>query len=120
LVNELSQFWSDRPALLHQPVSNPTTDEDKQRNAAWDKYWREAESNYGRLYKDRVLGIVREYKTKGVQTGFLEAGAENHVFGGFPFGVPGSQNCWQDELCQLRELAYHVDAHDQVILLPDF
>jgi hypothetical protein len=118
LANELSLFWSRRPAPL-QPIQNPTTEEERKRNATWDQYWREVESVYARECKDRVLGIIREYKVKGVPTGFLEAGAENHSFGASLFPSIGSPVCFQDELCQFRELAYHVDARHQMIG-PDF
>ena len=118
VVNELSSFWNRRPAPL-QPIQNPTTEEERKRNATWDQYWREVESIYAREYKDRVLGIIREYKVKGVPTGFLEAGAENHSFGASLFSSIGSPVCFQDELCQFRELGYHVDARDQMIG-PDF
>jgi hypothetical protein len=118
IANELSLFWSRRPTPP-QPVQNPNTEEDRKRNAVWDQYWREVESIYSREYKDRILGIIREYKVKGVPTGYLEAAAENRPFGASPFSMTGSPVCFQDELCQFRELAYHVDARDQLIG-PDF
>lgn len=117
-ADELSLFWSKRPTPL-QPIQNPNTEEERKRNAAWDQYWREVETIYSREYKNRVLGIIREFKVKGVPTGFLEAGAENHSFGASPFNAIGSPICYQDELCQFRELAYHVNARDQMIG-PDF
>ncbi len=119
LANELYLFWSARP-VPPQPVSNPSTEEEKKRNAAWDKYWREATVAYDRRdYKDRIVGIIRQYKLKGIPTGFLEPAAENHQFGASAFSVSGSPVCFQDEVCQFRELAYHIDARDQMIG-PDF
>ncbi len=114
IANDLFLFWSRRP-VPPQPVANPNTDEDRKRNATFDAYWREANGIYESDYKDRVLGIVREYKNRGVPTGYLEQAAENHPFGASAFTMSGSPICWQDEVCLLRELAFHVDANDQMI-----
>jgi hypothetical protein len=114
VASDLFLFWSKRPLPL-QPVQNPSTDEDRKRNAVWDTYWREANGIYATEYKDRIIGIIREYKTKGIPTGYLEQAAENHTFGAWAFSVSGSPICSQDEVCELRELAYHVDANDQMI-----
>ena len=119
LADQLSRFWIERPTPP-QPVNPPLTEEERHRNEAFAKYWRETDSSYSKLYKNRVLGIVREYKNKGVPTGFLEAAAENHLLGGSAFSSTGSQPpaCFQDELCQLRELAFYVDARDQLVSPP--
>lgn len=117
LVSDLSIFWSKRPAPTQQPVSNPTTDEERRRNADLDRYWREAKAAYVRQdFSDRILGIVREYKNKGVPIGFLETGAEqpDRLIGAVPYGGFALDNCdrYANEVCQLRELAFHVDAYD--------
>lgn len=114
VADEIFLFWSRRPAPP-QPIQNPGSDVERQRNAAWDAYWREADGIYANDYKDRVIGIIREYKTKGVPTGYLEQAAENHSFGASPFSVSGTPICSTDEICLLRELAYHVDERDQMI-----
>jgi hypothetical protein len=118
LSREITAFWNQNPTPP-QAVANPSTDEDKQRNAKWDSYWRTMQSAYDAEYRDRVVGIIREYKSKGVPTGWLEQAAENRPLGGFPFTQVGSAACWQDEMCVFRELSFHVDANDQLIR-PDF
>jgi hypothetical protein len=121
IVKELMEFWSTRP-LPAQPVPNATSDEDRKRNAVWDQYWREAQTAYGSAnFRNRLLGIVREYKNKGIETGFLERSLEQpeRLIGSFPYGGWQLDNCFQfeSEICLLHEMAYHVDAHDQAILL---
>lgn len=119
LAREITAFWNHNPPPAQQPVSNPSTDDDRQRNAKWDLYWRTVQSTYNAEYRDRVIGIIREYKSKGVPTGWLEQAAENHPFGASAFTQLGSPTCWQDELCQFREMSFHVDPNDQLIR-PDF
>lgn len=123
LVNELIAFWSQRPMPPQQPVQNPSTEDDRQRNAKWDQYWREATAAYlNANFRERILGIVREYKAKGIPIGFLEQGAEqaNRLIGSAPFGGGGlAEDCsrFLTDVCELRELAYHVDANDQPIFI---
>jgi hypothetical protein len=114
LSNEIFDFWQKHPTPS-QPVQNPANDDERKRNKDFDDYWRTVDGLYKREYKERLLGIVREYKGKGVATGYLEAAAENHTFGASAFSMIGSPVCSQDEICQFRELAFHVDAQDQLI-----
>jgi|SRR5882762_1895500 len=121
LVEELNIFWSHRPTPL-QPVQNPSTDEERRRNAGSDRYWRDAGTAYQNAnYRERLLGIVREYKNKGIPTGYMEQGFEQseRLVGAGAFGGSNLDDCFRfmSELCQLRELAYHVDAQDQPIFL---
>jgi hypothetical protein len=124
LVSDLSKFWSQRPMPAQQPVQNPTTDEEHKRNSNWDRYWMETKAAYVRHdFSGRILGIVREYKNKGVPIGFLETEAEqpDRLVGALPYGGFALDNCagYANDACQLRELAFHVDARDQAIS-PDF
>jgi hypothetical protein len=109
-ANALNDFWIRHP--IAPPVLNPKTDDDRKRN---ETYWNEVNRIYDTDYKETILGIIREYKTKGVPTGRLEQSAENHPFGGAAFSMANGASpiCFQDELCQFRELAFHVDARDQ-------
>ena len=125
LVNDLNLFWSQRPAPQQQPVQNPTTDEERERNAAWGRYWQKAKVDYtAGDFSERILGIVRDYKAKGVPTGFLEGQAEqpDRLMGAVLFGGYSLDGCdkYANELCQLRELAFHVNRHGQRIDPPDF
>jgi len=65
-------------------------------------------------FRDRMVGIVREYNARGVRTGFLENDFTQRV----PvIAFPGSP--WEgtqiDELGQFRDLAYRVDARGNLI-----
>jgi len=121
LVGDLTAFWSRRPAPLQQPVQNPSTDEERKRNAKWDQYWRDTTAAYENAgFRERIRGIVSEYKSKGIQTGYLEfADQYNRLVGSAPFGGTSLEDCSRSntDLCTLRELAYHVDAEDKPILL---
>jgi hypothetical protein len=124
LVNDLNLFWSRRPAPQQQ-VQNPSTDEERARNVAWDRYWREVNVAYSnRDFNGKVLEIVRQYKNEGIPTGFLEQSAEQpgRLIGAPPMGGFSLDNCdrYMNELCQLRELAFHVNARDRRIDPPDF
>jgi len=70
---------------------------------------------------NRLVGIIREYKNKGIDTGYMEQAFDqpDRLVGAAPFGGWQLDNCMQymTELCQLPELAYHVDANDQPIYL---
>jgi hypothetical protein len=120
LVGDLYMFWAARP-MPPQPTPNAETDEDKARVAKSQKYWRETQAAYSMAnFNQRILGIVREYKAKGVPTGYLEVGAEQErLMGAMPFGGFDLQNCQTNtnELCEIQELAYHVDSRDQAIFL---
>jgi hypothetical protein len=117
LVNELNLFWVNRPAPPQQPVQNPATDEDRARNAKWDRYWNETKVAYqSKQFNQRILGMVKKYLIQGVPVGFLEKAAEQpeRYFGALPYGGFSLDTCdqYMNELCQLRELAFHVDAYD--------
>ena len=104
------------------PVQNPSSDDDRQHNTIWDQYWRDAKAAYLEAdYRERLLGIVREYKGKGVETGRMEQAFDQpeRLVGAAPFGGWQLDSCMQymNELCQIRELAFHVDANDRPIFL---
>jgi hypothetical protein len=117
LVNDLNLFWISSPTAPQQAVPNPTTDDDRARNGKWDKYWKELNAAYQRKeFNQRIRGIVKEYQTKGVPVGYLDRAAEqpDRLIGGMPYGGFSLDTCdqYMSELCQLRELAFHVDAYD--------
>ena len=67
-------------------------------------------------YKDRLVGIVKEYEAKGVPVHWLANDFQQRppsiaFFGSEMAGSP------MDELYQFRELAYHVDARDHLITI---
>lgn len=118
-ADEVSDFLRSRyeshPAYAYPNSSDPNpSDERKAAIQKCQKYDQETTDEYMRKYKDRLVGLVSEYRAKGVPVGFLEQSFSQHV----PvWGIPGSM--WEDnpqnDLKQFRELAYHVDAKDQMI-----
>jgi len=117
LADELSDFWAKNPPPPYP--GNPGPTQDVKKKEIFDDYWRRVDNVYALRYKDRVLGVIRAYSGRGVPTGFLEAAAENHTFGASAFSSSGMRppDCRQDEVCELRELAYHVDARGNAIEL---
>jgi len=118
LVKELNEFWSHRPSPAQQPVQNASTDEDRKHNAAWDQYSRDAKAAYLEAeYRQRIVGIVREYQNKGVDTGYMERAFDqpDRLAGAAPFGGWQLDACmaYMNELCQLRELSFHVNEKDE-------
>jgi hypothetical protein len=118
-ANEVSDFLRSRYEN-HPPYAYPNSNEpnpSEERKATIQKclkYDQETTDEYMRRYKDRMVGIVSEYRAKGVPISFLEQSLSQRV----PlWAQPGS--AWEEnpqyELGQFRELAYHVDAKDQMI-----
>lgn len=104
----------------HPPYAYPDSrdpnpsDERKKMIQACQAYDRDTEAYYAAHFRDRMVGIVREYSAKGVRTGFLENSLSQRP----PvIGMPGSfiEGTANDELYQFRELVYHVDANDNLI-----
>jgi len=117
LVYDISDFWSRRP-MPAQPVQNPTGDEEKKRNAAWDKYWQDAQTAYKAThYRERLLEVAMQFKNQGFDTQVLERSLEqpDRMIGSFPYGGSQLENCsgYMTELCQLEYMAYRVDEHDK-------
>jgi hypothetical protein len=118
LVNEINLFWADKSVPTQQPIPNPATDADRAHNAKLERDWKEVTLAYkSKQFNERVLGIAKQYLGKGVSVGYLERSAEqpDRLIGALPYGGFSLDNCEQfmSELCQLRELAFHVDAYDE-------
>ncbi|GEM_PF-3036868 len=104
----------------HPPYGNANDKEPseatKKMLATDRQYDQETADQYNRLYRDRLVGIIREYQHKGVPVGWLEASAQN---GNLMWILPGGS--WEgspsDQLTAFRNLAYRVDARDQLIVL---
>ena len=113
LVDELNEFWQSRPSPPGQ--IGPQNDE-------WVKYYRKATIAYENArFRQRLIGIVSQYKSAGVDTGTMEQSFSQpeRLVGAIPYGGYGLENCfsYMSELCQLQDLAYRIDAHDQPIIL---
>jgi len=113
LVEELNEFWRNRPSPAGQiGPSNPE----------YLKYYRDAQTAYeNEHFRQRLVGIVSQYKMAGVDTGTMEQAFSQpeRLVGSIPYGGWSLENCFSfmSELCQLENLAYHIDAHDQPIIL---
>jgi hypothetical protein len=76
-------------------------------------YARETEDYYVKHFRDRMVGIIKEYESKGVPVHFLENDFKQRVPG---IAEPGSAWEGMDELSRFRELAYRIDARDHLIV----
>lgn len=118
-ANEVSDFLRGR-FENHPPFAYPNSNDpnpSEERKAAIKKcqeYDQQTTDIYMHKYKDRMVNIIREYHVRSVPVGFLEQSFSQQV----PIWVqPGS--VWEDNpqnaLGQFKELAFHVDARDQMI-----
>jgi hypothetical protein len=109
----------NRPPFAIPDSSNPDpSDEQKRAIEKYRAYEQETYNYYFSHYKERMVGIVKEYEQKGVRTGSLESDLSQRP----PILViPGSvaQFTYMDDLYQFRELAYHVNADgDLTVITP--
>jgi hypothetical protein len=107
------------PPAAYPDSSDPNPSEERKKPIQVSRsYDQETEEYYLKHFKDRMVGIIKEYDAKGVRTGYLEPGLVQR-----PPGVVLPGSAWEgsqmDELAQFRELAYHVDAKDRLIVLSD-
>lgn len=115
LSDELEDFWVKNPAPAQQ--GNKDAPDYAQKQQAFADYEQRVRKTYQDRYRVRLLEIIRTYKQKGIPIGSLEADAENQVFGAAWFSSSGFHppTCQMDEVCQLRQLAWFVDAKDNPI-----
>jgi len=76
-------------------------------------YAQETQDYYMKHFKDRLMGIVKEYESIGVPTRHLENDFKQRV----P-GIAEAGSAWEgmDDLSRFRELAYRVDARNHLIV----
>jgi len=119
LADEYFQFVRKRYDN-HPPYGNTNdkepSEETKKMLAVDKQYDQETADQYNRLYRDRFVGIIREYQHKGVPVSWLEASAQN---GNLMWILPGGswEGSLSDQLTAFRNFAYRVDAGDQLIVL---
>ncbi len=118
VVNELRNYLKVRaehqPPVAYPNSNEPNPSEERKKEIqTWQRYQLETEDYYFKNFKDRMVGIVKEYESKGVHTRYLENDFNQRVPGLVPVG-----SVWEgmDELNQFRDLAYHVDARDHLIV----
>jgi hypothetical protein len=122
LAAEIDKFWNDQPPQPGGPPNNPSTEEEKKRVQVWEQYWRDMRSAYdSHSFQEKVAEIVGAYQTKNVPVGNLEWSIKyNRMIGGTMYRGDGEtppQILCGTDTCLLRELAFHVNARDEVIAL---
>ena len=83
----------------------------------WTPYDTETLNYYRDHYEKEVIATIEEYKSKGVDVGHLENDASQNMWQLMPMFNPPQPGVilplCEYAICTFRELAYHVDAHDQ-------
>jgi hypothetical protein len=106
-----------RPPIAVPNSSEPNPSEERKKAIErYRKYEQETLDYYFAHYRDRMIGIIREYNAKGMRTWYLESDARQRP----PiFVMPGSvgEGMFTDDLYQFRELAYHVDGEGNLIVI---
>jgi hypothetical protein len=118
-ADELYEYLEKR-AANQPPFAGPNSndpnpsDETKKAIQRYQAYAQETENYYMRHFKDRMVGIIREYQLKGVPVRYLENDFSRTQL--LPYiAAVGSVGEGADDLSQFRELAFHVDARDNLI-----
>jgi len=120
-ADELYEYIIKRAEGRPQPDAWPNSSEptpSPERQAAIkrsQKYAQETEDYYMKHFRDRMVGIIKEYEMVGVHTRYLENDFRQRIPYIQPIGSDweGSQ---LDQLTQFRDLAYHVDGHGHLIV----
>jgi hypothetical protein len=89
-----------------------SSEEHKKAIQATQNYYRGLEEYYAKHFRDRFVGIVKEYENRGVRTGYLA----NEFAQRTPY-IPQLASVMDglDDISRFRDLAYHVDARDHLI-----
>jgi len=120
VADELYKYLQNR-SEVHPPVAYPDSndpnpsEERKKAIRICQQYDQETQDYYLKHFRDRMVGIVKEYEAKGVHTRFLENDFKQRVPGVQAVGSEWEGSSF-DELSQFRDLAYHVDARDHLIV----
>lgn len=105
------------PPFAYPDSRDPNPSEERKKEIQrCQSYDRETEDYYDKHFKERMVGIIHEYNSKGVRTGYLEPDVSHRM----PvIYLPGSvgEDSYADDLYQFRELVYHVDAQDNLIVV---
>lgn len=109
--------FEGHPPFAYPDSRDPNPSEEREeaieRSQSYD---RQTQEYYNEHFKERMIGIIHEYNSKGVKTGYLEPDVSQRPPVLF---LPGSfgEESYQDDLYQFRELVYHVDAQDNLIVV---
>jgi hypothetical protein len=121
LADEMQKYllmrFQNHPPFAYPDSRAPNpSDERKKEIEKSQNYDLETETYYREHFRDKMIGIIREYNSKGVKTGFLEADASQRPPVLFFPGTVGEELA-SDDLYQFRELVYHVDAQGDLIVI---
>jgi hypothetical protein len=109
----IAKAQQNKPPDASPSSSDPNPTEERKKAMELSRaYYKTIEDHYFMHFRDRFVGIIREYNTKGVRTGNFEIDFDKRVpsiaqEGSFFYGM--------DDLTRFRDLAYHVDAKDHLI-----
>lgn len=123
LADEVQKYLIQRATDPNKPpvavpdsrIPNPT-EQQKEAIKKYQAYQQATYDYYFGHYRDLMVGIVKEYESKGVNTGWLESTLRQRP-PYFPTDGSAAAGTAYDELYQFRELAYHVDADDDLITI---
>jgi hypothetical protein len=120
LADRLQEYFEQRvanhPSYAYPNSADPNpSDERRKQIQECQKYDRETMDYYNKHFRDVMVGIIREYNVKGVKTGWLETQAERGNLN-IPMPEAAIENSAADDLKQFRDLAYRVDARDNLIV----
>ncbi len=119
LADEYTAFFvqvqQDKPPDAVPNSAEPSPSEERKKAMQiYKDYWQKVADQYASRFKERFVGITKEYESRGVRVGFLA----NDFAQRMPM-IPQLGSAWEgmDEISRFRELAYHVDARDHLIVL---
>jgi hypothetical protein len=103
----------NKPPDAFPSSSDPNPTEERKKAMELSRaYYKTIEDYYFMHFRDRFVGIIREYNSKGVRTGNFEIDFDKRVPS---VAEQGSFFEGFDDLSRFRDLAYHVDAKDHLI-----
>jgi len=118
LADEYTEFFitsqeNGPPVAIPTTPEPPPSEEQKKARQIYRDYWRGIENRYSTVFKQRFVGILKEYENKGIKIGIWE--------NDFTERLPGTSQPYtfmqMDDIPRFRELAYHVDARDHLIVV---
>lgn len=119
LADEYTEFFMKSqenapPVAIPTTPEPPPSEEQKKARQVYRDYWGKIDKYYADHFSARFVGIVKEYESKGAKVGFLA-----NDFAQRRPQIPPTGSTWEgmDEISRFRELAYHVDARDHLIVV---
>jgi hypothetical protein len=109
--------FQGHPPFAYPDSRDPNPSQERKKEIQrCQSYDRETEDYYHKHFKERMIGIIHEYNSKGVKTGYLESDVRQRPPALY---LPGSvaEESYSDDLYQFRELVYHLDAQDNLIVV---